>query len=78
MNTFYQMWGVITPIQAMEKIMQQRQEAGIINPQNLEEQAISLVGKDMIIITSMISFKVFLSGAILNWLKNFLTEWKCD
>lgn len=47
MNTFYQMWGVITPIQAMEKIMQQRQEAGIINPQNLEEQAISLVGKDI-------------------------------
>lgn len=47
MNTFYQMWGVTTPVQAMEKIAQQRRESGIINPQNLEEQAISLVGKDI-------------------------------
>ena len=47
MNTFYQMWGVTTPEQAMEKITQQRRESGIINPQNLEEQAISLVGKDI-------------------------------
>ena len=47
MNTFYQMWRVTTPEQAMEKIAQQRRESGIINPQNLEEQAISLVGKDI-------------------------------
>ena len=47
MNTFYQMWGVTTPVQAMEKIEQQRRESGIINPRNLEEQAISLVGKDI-------------------------------
>lgn len=47
MNTFYQMWGVTTPEEAAEKIALQRQEAGIINPQNLEEQAISLVGKDI-------------------------------
>ena len=47
MNTFYQMWRVTTPEQSMEKIAQQRRESGIINPQNLEEQAISLVGKDI-------------------------------
>lgn len=47
MNTFYQMWGVTTPEEAAEKIAVQRQEAGIINPQNLEEQAISLIGKDI-------------------------------
>lgn len=47
MNTFYQMWGVTTPEQAKEKIAQQRRESGIINPRNLEEQAISLVGKDI-------------------------------
>ena len=47
MNTFYQMWGVTTPEQAVEKIERQRRESGIINPRNLEEQAISLVGKDI-------------------------------
>ena len=47
MNTFYQMWGVTTPVQAVEKIEQQRRESGIINPRNLEEQAISLVGRDI-------------------------------
>lgn len=47
MNTFYQMWEVTTPEQAKKKIEQQRGEAGIVNPQNLEEQAISLVGKDI-------------------------------
>ena len=47
MNTFYQMWGVTTPEQAVARIAQQRKEAGIINPRNLEEQAISLVGKDI-------------------------------
>ncbi|WP_298111455.1 UDP-galactopyranose mutase [uncultured Bacteroides sp.] len=47
MNTFYQMWGVTTPEQAAAKIAQQRQESGIVNPSNLEEQAISLIGKDI-------------------------------
>lgn len=47
MNTFYQMWGVTTPEQAAAKIEEQRRESGIINPRNLEEQAISLIGKDI-------------------------------
>jgi UDP-galactopyranose mutase len=47
MNTFYQLWGVKTPEEAFNKIAQQRKDSGIINPQNLEEQAISLVGKDL-------------------------------
>lgn len=47
MNTFYAMWGVTTPRQAQEKIATQRQEAGIEHPRNLEEQAISLVGRDI-------------------------------
>ena len=47
MNTFNRMWGVVTPQQAKEKIEQQRREAGIISPENLEEQAISLVGTDI-------------------------------
>ena len=47
MNTFYQMWGVTTPQQAREKIKSQIEEAGIKEPANLEEQAISLVGKDI-------------------------------
>ena len=47
MNTFHAMWGVTTPAEAQAKIEEQRQEAGITNPQNLEEQAISLVGKDI-------------------------------
>lgn len=47
MNTFYQMWGVTTPEQAMQKIEEQRAQADIINPKNLEEQAISLVGEDI-------------------------------
>lgn len=47
MNTFYQMWGTITPEQARKKIRQQVKEAGITNPRNLEEQAISFVGKDI-------------------------------
>lgn len=47
MNTFYQMWGVTTPEQAAEKIEQQRKMSGIIKPHNLEEQAISLIGKDI-------------------------------
>lgn len=47
MNTFYQLWGVKTPVEAISVITKQREEAGIKNPTNLEEQAISLVGKDI-------------------------------
>ena len=47
MNTFYQMWGVTTPEQAATMIDRQRKEANISHPCNLEEQAISLVGKDI-------------------------------
>ena len=47
MNTFYQMWGVTTPEEAIRKIEQQRKEAGIVEPKNLEEQAISLIGRDI-------------------------------
>ncbi len=47
MNTFNKLWGVVTPAQAKEKIEEQIKEAGILEPKNLEEQAISLVGKDI-------------------------------
>ncbi|SFA83484.1 UDP-galactopyranose mutase [Acetitomaculum ruminis DSM 5522] len=47
MNTFHAMWGVITPKEAREKIEEQKKESGIKEPKNLEEQAISLVGKDI-------------------------------
>ena len=47
MNTFYQMWGVKTPEEAKAKIEEQKAESKIENPQNLEEQAISLIGKDI-------------------------------
>ena len=47
MYTFYKMWGVITPEEARAKIEEQKREAGITSPQNLEEQAISLVGRDI-------------------------------
>ena len=47
MNTFYQMWGVKTPTEAAQKIEAQRKTAGITEPRNLEEQAISLVGEDI-------------------------------
>jgi len=47
MNTFNKMWGVVTPQEAMQKIEAQRKEANITEPQNLEEQAISLVGIDI-------------------------------
>lgn len=47
MYTFNRMWGVTTPAQAAEKIEQQRRAAGISEPRNLEEQAISLVGTDI-------------------------------
>jgi UDP-galactopyranose mutase len=47
MNTFYALWGVKTPEEAKAKIEEQRKNAGITEPRNLEEQAISLVGKDI-------------------------------
>ena len=47
MNTFYTLWGTKTPEEAMKKIEEQRKASGITDPQNLEEQAISLVGKDI-------------------------------
>ena len=47
MYTFNKMWGVVTPEEAEKKIEEQKKEAGITNPQNLEEQAISLVGTDI-------------------------------
>lgn len=47
MNTFNKLWGVITPQEAKEKIQEQIIESGITEPKNLEEQAISLVGKDI-------------------------------
>ncbi|MCC8141429.1 MAG: UDP-galactopyranose mutase [Lachnospiraceae bacterium] len=47
MYTFYSMWGVTTPEAARAKIEEQRRVAGITEPKNLEEQAISLVGTDI-------------------------------
>lgn len=54
MNTFYQMWGVTTPEAAKAKIEEQRAEAvekmkaaGVAEPRNLEEQALTLIGKDV-------------------------------
>lgn len=54
MNTFYQMWGVTTPEQAIARIEEQKAEAlakmkaeGVIEPRNLEEQALLLVGNDI-------------------------------
>ena len=47
MYTFNKMWGVVTPEEAAAKIEEQKKEAGITEPKNLEEQAISLVGRDI-------------------------------
>lgn len=47
MNTFSKMWGVVTPDEAKAKIAAQIEELGIIEPKNLEEQALSLVGTDV-------------------------------
>lgn len=51
MNTFYQMWGVTTPLESKAKIEEQKAEAIAAlkgrEPTNLEEQALSLVGKDI-------------------------------
>lgn len=61
MNTFYQLWGVITPQEAKDKIDAQReeikkrlQESGAKEPRNLEEQALMLVGKDI--------YEIFIKG----------------
>ncbi|MBQ5607328.1 MAG: UDP-galactopyranose mutase [Prevotella sp.] len=54
MNTFYQMWGVTTPEEARQKIDEQKADAvremqsqGVSEPRNLEEQALTLIGKDI-------------------------------
>ncbi|MCJ0576845.1 UDP-galactopyranose mutase, partial [Enterococcus cecorum] len=47
MNTFNKLWGVITPEEAQAKIEEQRAVIGDKRPENLEEQAISLVGTDI-------------------------------
>ena len=47
MYTFNKMWGVVTPEEAAAKIEEQKTAAGITEPKNLEEQAISLVGTDI-------------------------------
>ena len=54
MNTFYQMWGVLTPEEAKAKIEEQKAEAvaamkaaGVSEPRNLEEQALMLIGRDI-------------------------------
>lgn len=47
MYTFNRMWGVVTPEEAAAKIEEQKRVAGITEPKNLEEQAISLVGTDI-------------------------------
>ena len=47
MYTFNKMWGVVTPAEAAAKIEEQKKEACITEPKNLEEQAISLVGRDI-------------------------------
>ena len=54
MNTFHQLWGVNTPAEAVSKLDEQRQafreqlaKEGVSEPRNLEEQALSLVGKDI-------------------------------
>ena len=47
MYTFNKMWGVVTPEEAAAKIEEQKKAAGITEPRNLEEQAISLVGTDI-------------------------------
>lgn len=47
MNTFNRMWGIRTPQEAKEMIERQVKETGITEPENLEEQGLSLVGKDV-------------------------------
>ncbi len=49
MNTFYQLWGTVTPEEAQAKIREQNKDRYYENPKNLEEQAINLVGEDIYI-----------------------------
>ena len=54
MNTFHQLWGVTTPAQAKAKIQEQIAQMHIVEPKNLEEQALALVGKDVYLDTAVI------------------------
>lgn len=47
MNTFNQMWGVVTPEQAQNEIERQRRDVFTKNPQNLEQAALNMVGRDI-------------------------------
>lgn len=47
MNTFSKMWGIRTPQEAKDMIAAQVKEAGVTDPKNLEEQCLSLVGRDV-------------------------------
>jgi UDP-galactopyranose mutase len=47
MNTFSKLWGIRTPAEAQAKIEEQRKELHITEPKNLEEQALSLAGRDV-------------------------------
>ena len=47
MNTFSRMWGITTPAEAKDIIASQIKDLGISEPHNLEEQALSLVGRDV-------------------------------
>ncbi|GGD11052.1 UDP-galactopyranose mutase [Hyunsoonleella pacifica] len=47
MNTFHQLWGIKTPAEAKNIIKEQIAKYGVKNPKNLEEQALSLIGKDI-------------------------------
>jgi len=47
MNTFYQLWGVKTPSEAKAIMEEQTKKYGCTKPKNLEEQALSLIGKDV-------------------------------
>jgi UDP-galactopyranose mutase len=47
MNTFYQLWGTKTPLEAQQKIKEQTEVYKLLKPSNLEEVALSLVGKDI-------------------------------
>lgn len=47
MNTFHELWGVVTPEEAIEKIREQKAAHAVEEPKNLEEQAINLIGTDI-------------------------------
>ena len=77
MNTFSKIWGVITPEEAIAKIEEQRKEI-TEEPKNLEEQAISLVGRDI--------YEKLIKGytekqwvvIVKNYLLLFLSVFQCD